>query len=111
MTRHKIETTIMISTGSSSEYEAKIQVCFTHTDGCPQSYDDPGSPDEIEIDTINVISGPDTTSSTYWLVDLIGQDSELLAECELAVMEYQTEAEDRRADERRDRIMMEKFNG
>lgn len=103
----KIRTTINLSLGvhNAAEYEAEIEVAYTFRPGCQQTYTQPGEADTVDITGITVIEKGGDTYGADWLIDLIGEDEDLHVMCLQDATERAIDAEESRAEARREELM------
>lgn len=96
-----LRTDIEIGSGLS-DYEVEIEVEYTVHRGCAQTHTQPGEDDSVEILRITVIDDTGARHNADWLVPLMADDEELVANCEQDAIEDQWAAEEYRAESRRE---------
>jgi hypothetical protein len=102
----KIRTTINLSLGvfNAAEHEAEIEVTYSIQRGCAQTYTRPGEDDTATIEAITVIEAGGDTYGADWLIGLLEDDGELLAMCLQDATDRAIDAEESRAEARRDAL-------
>ena len=103
MTRSTFTTTLTWHDNRGGEVETDARVLYSHTRGTAPSFDDPGSPDEIEIITITAPDPSITIPASFY------EQQELLDECAEDWAAEQVAAQEWRAQCRRDDLLMERF--
>jgi hypothetical protein len=100
MSRGIFWTTLMWHDSTGGEVEARVKVIYSALKGCPPSFYDPGSPDEIEILSITPADG-ETVIPDHFLTS-----GELIEECREDWQAEQENAAEWRAQCRRDDALM-----
>ncbi len=103
----KIRTTINLSlpVHNAAEYEAEIEVTYSVTPGRAQTYGQPGEDATAEITGITVIEKNGDTYGADWLIGLLEGDEELQALCLEDAAHNAIDAEEYRAEARREELM------
>ncbi len=103
----RIRTTINLSHGvfNAAEYEAEIEVTYSVTPGCAQTYTQPGEDGTAEITGITVIEKNGDSYGADWLIGLIGEDEDMAVLCLQDAAERAIDAEEYRAEARREELM------
>lgn len=82
MTRHTLKTTLVLQRPHGAEYEIAVAVEYEHTDGYPDTREEPGQGATVEIiavvPTLDGIVRPDAGA---FLGTLLENDEDLIAEC------------------------------
>lgn len=105
MSRGRFWTTLMWHNSRGGEVEAKVRVLYSALEGCPPSFDDPGSDGELEILSIEP-EDRETIIPEHFLTS-----EELIAECWDDWQAERENAAEWRAQCRRDDLLMERFGG
>jgi len=100
MSRGIFYTTLMWHDSRGGEVEAKVRVIYSFLRGSEPSFYDPGSPDEIEILSLQPVDG-ETVIPEHFLTS-----EELLSECAADHAAEQENAAEWRAQCRRDDALM-----
>lgn len=110
------ETSINLSIWDGDEHEFVLRLGYKFTPGYPDTHDEPGSPDTVEIISIRLLDpikpvGAKEYDVPTWMQGLIDADEELIASL-IAHAEEQDasdawDAAERRAEEARDDRMTE----
>jgi len=105
---YTLKTTLTLDVGAGSITELNLVVTYTATKGTPASYADPGSPDEIEVQTVRIVGQDDLLDRDVpgWLDALICDDEALKHSLQEDWQEKLEEAAERRAEDRREAQMM-----
>jgi len=102
MTRERsFTTTHMWHNSVGSECECKVEVTYTFHRGCKPTLVDPGEPDSVEVVSVT----PVTSDYDPGKIDLDAFADECMAE----YADLLADAAERRAEARRDDLMMERF--
>ncbi len=99
--RGRLTTTVVWQDQSGDDVEARVRVIYSATKGYPDTWEEPGAPDEIEIVSIAPIG------SEVEIPLALYTDHDLHAECHADWLEMQEEAREWRAQSRRDDALME----
>ena len=101
--RGRLVTTATWEDRFGEEVEARIRVLYSAHRGYPDSLEEPGSPDEVEIISIAPIG------SDVEIPLALYTDDDLLTECHADWCEMIEEAKEWRAQARRDDLLMGDF--
>lgn len=99
--RGRLTTTFVWEDRNGDDVEARLRVIYSATRGYPDTWEEPGSPDEIEIVSISPVG------SEVEIPLALYTDDQLLDECHTDWIEMQEEAREWRAQSRRDDLLME----
>lgn len=101
--RGRLTTTVVWEDRHGDDVQARVRVIYSATKGYPDTWEEPGSPDEVEIISIAPIG------SEVEIPLALYTDDNLLTECHADWVEMQEEAREWRAEARRDDLLMERF--
>ena len=102
--RNRLTTTFVWEDRHGEDVEARIRVIYSVAKGYPDSFEEPGAPDEVEIISIAPIG------SEVEIPLALYTDDELLNECHADWVESIEEAREWQAQARRDDLLMERFS-
>lgn len=101
--RNRFTTTFVLEDRHGDDVEARIRVIYSVAKGNPDSLEEPGAPDEVEIISIAPVG------SEVEIPLALYTDDELLNQCHADWLESREEAREWRAQARRDDLLMERF--
>ena len=102
--RHRFVTPFAWEDRNGDDVEARIRVIYSASHGCAPSFDDPGSPDEIDIISIAPVG------SEVEIPLALYTDDNLLTECAEDWAAEEIEAQEWRAQCRRDDALMGRWS-
>jgi hypothetical protein len=108
-----LRTTILVNTGAlgGDEYDVPVEVQYTYRAGCSATYTKPGEADTVSLDRITIIEADGSRAGADWLIGILENDDEILAQCGQDWAERQDYAAGQAADARREDAWLARIEG